>query len=329
MPQEPLLLGIDGGQTATKALVARLDGRIVGIGRGGPSDHFHAAGGEARNRSAIHGATLSALDAAGATTNDIISVVLGLTGAPTAPQAPRLAEAIVREIATPRTVAVVADYVTNLAGASCGQPGVVVIAGGGSIAYGTDASGREAVAGGFGYLLGDEGSAYDIGRQAMVAAARASDGRGNTTNLEAWLVTALGLGSTREITRVVYAAGFTRDRISELAPLVAEVAEAGDLVARGILERAGRELGLAALAVVRRLFDPGAAPVVFPTGGVFAAGEPVLGPFRTTLHGGSPESTLGVPAFPPVVGSLLLAARLAGVEPSSKWFTAIRQSLPQ
>ena len=133
MTAVPLLMAVDGGQSATKALIARRDGAVLGSGRGGPSDHFHGTGGIEKNRRAIHEAVLSALSAAGADAGDVASIGLGLTGAPTGGEQNSIVDEIVREILPAATVTVVPDYVTNLAGASAGEPGVVLIAGGGSI----------------------------------------------------------------------------------------------------------------------------------------------------------------------------------------------------
>src|SRR5690349_16128763 len=122
-----LLLAIDGGQTATKSLIARSDGTIVGVGLGGPSDHFHIEGGIEKNRRAIHGAISTALADAGAAAADVAAVTLGLTGAPPHGEQTQIVLDIVREMLSPREISVVPDYVTNLAGASSGEPGVVLI----------------------------------------------------------------------------------------------------------------------------------------------------------------------------------------------------------
>ena len=328
MASERLLLGIDGGQTATKALLVTTGGRVVAEGVGSPIDHFHAEGGEERNRAAIQGAIRSALAAAGASGTAVVAVALGLTGAPTESGHAPVAEGIVREVMRPERVVVVPDYVTNLAGASGGEPGVVVIAGGGAIAYGASADGRETVVSGFGYLLGDEGSGFDIGRRAIGAATRASDGRGPATMLEAVVLSAFGLRTMRDITRVVYDAGFRRDRISRLAPLVAEAAAEGDAVAAGILAGAGEELGCSALAAIRRLAAPGDAATVYPTGGVFAAGEEILEPFRATVRNGWPEAAICRPRFAPVVGGVILAARTVGIAVGEGWLRAVAATTP-
>jgi N-acetylglucosamine kinase-like BadF-type ATPase len=323
-----LLLAVDGGQTATKALVARLDGTILGAGRGGPSDHFHIEGGVEKNRFAIHGAIAAALTAAGAAADRVAAIGLGLTGAPTGGEQTPVVHEIVREVLDPRQITVAPDYVTNLAGASGGEPGVVLIAGGGAIGYGVTADGREAIAGGFGYLLGDEGSAFDIGLRAIAAAARAADRRAEPTVLQAMVEQYFGISTIKQVTRVVYQAGFSRDRISLLAPKVAQAARDDDPAALRIMSAAGEELALTALGVIRQLCQPGSAVDVYLTGGVFAAGDVVHGPFRAALRSGWPAAEARDPRFPPAVGALILAARSLGRPVDATWLDAVAATLP-
>ena len=328
MDDTRLIAAVDGGQTATKALVARLDGTVLAAGRGGPSDHFHGAGGVEKNRRAIHEAVGAALTAAGADPAHVGAIGLGLTGAPTGGDQEPIVHAIAREIVPAAAIQVVADYVTNLAGASGGEPGVVVIAGGGSIGYGVTAAGREAIAGGFGYLLGDEGSAFDIGRRAIAAACRVEDRRGEPTSLGPAVRAHFGLAAMRDIPRVIYREGFSRERISLLAPMVARAAGEGDAVASGILAAAGEELALAALGVLRQLFAEGEGVAVYPTGGVFGAGDLVLDPLQAALRAGWPGAEIRSPRFPPAVGGLILATRLLGRKVDAPWLDAVEASLP-
>ena len=203
---------------------------------------------------------------------------------------------------------------TNLAGASKGSPGVVVIAGGGAIAYGVTDDAREAVAGGFGYLLGDEGSAFDIGRRAIAAAARASDGRGPATAVEPLVAAAFGIDVLAEVTGVVYAAGILRERISLLAPLVTAAARDGDAMASGIVTTAAADLAASALAVAGRLHLPAEPISIYPTGGVFASGEVLVAPFRTAITDAWPRAAVRVPPHAPAAGALFLATRAEGIE---------------
>ncbi len=327
MTSGSLLVAVDGGQTATKALIARRDGAVLAAGRGGPSDHFHGAGGVEKNRRAIHEAVLSALAAAGADAGDVASIGLGLTGAPAGGEQTPIVVEIVQEILPAAIVTVVPDYVTNLAGASGGEPGVVLIAGGGSIGFGITADGRQALAGGFGYLLGDEGSAFDIGRRAIAAACQAEDRRGEATSLTTAVLEHFDIATMRAIPRVVYRAGFAREQIALLAPAVSEAARKGDVEARRIMATAGEELACTAVGVMRQLFQSGENVTVYLTGGVFAAGECLLGPFRTALHAQWSSATSRFPRFPPAVGGLILAARALGQAPDASWLETISQSL--
>jgi N-acetylglucosamine kinase-like BadF-type ATPase len=320
-------VAVDGGQTATKALIAHRDGAVLAAGRSGPSDHFHGTGGVEKNRRAIHEAVLSALAAAGANPGDVASIGLGLTGAPAGGEQTPIVAEIVREVLPAAMVTVVPDYVTNLAGASGGEPGVVLIAGGGSIGYGVTADGREALAGGFGYLLGDEGSAFDIGLRAISAACRAEDRRGEATSLMTAVLEHFDIATMRAIPRVVYRAGFAREQISLLAPAVSEAARKGDVEARRIMATAGEELVCTAVGVMRQLFQGGENVTVYLTGGVFGAGECLLGPFRTALHAQWPSATSRFPRYPPAVGGLILAVRALGQAPDESWLGTMSERL--
>jgi N-acetylglucosamine kinase-like BadF-type ATPase len=217
----------------------------------------------------------------------------------------------------------VPDYVTNLAGGSGGEPGIVLIAGGGSIGFGVTADGREALAGGFGYLLGDEGSAFHIGLRAIAAACRAEDRRGDATSLTSIVLKHFDIPTMRAIPRVVYKAGFPREQISLLAPAVSEAARSGDVEARRIMASAGEELARTAHGVMRQLHRNGDEVTVYLTGGVFDAGECLLTPFRVALRADWPTAISRFPRFAPVVGGLILAARALGPNPDASWLNTV------
>jgi glucosamine kinase len=322
-----LILGLDMGQTSTRSLLAQADGQILGRGAGGPADHFQAAGGAERNRAAIQSAIRSAYAEAGLAPGALDAVALGVTGLHrSSPEIP-LVEDMVHELLQPRAVRVYPDYVTNLLGASRGGWGVVVVAGGGSIAYGISADGQtEAIAGGWGYLLGDEGSAFDVGRRAVTAAVSAADGRGEVTVLEGLVRQEFALGEMRDIMRAVYAADFSRDRLSRLAPSVVQAAENGDAVAGSIIRQAAHDLGRVALAVIPQIAGPDVPVPIYTTGGVFSAGAIVLVPFEREVRAGWPSAEVRSPAFPPSVGALV-GARLALGEIEDGWFERVQSSL--
>lgn len=322
-----LLLAIDVGQTSTKAVLARSDGWIIGWGRGGPADHFHVRGGFERNRAALHDAIHSAYGDARLAPDEVAAAALGVTGIHAESPDIQLVEEIVREVVTARVIGVHPDYVMNLAGASRGSWGIAIIAGGGSVAYGISRNReKEGIAGGFGYLLDDEGSAFDIGRRAVKAAIWAADRRGPATILARLVRAHFSLDTMYEIKRIVYHADFSRDRISHLAPLVMRAAADKDGVAQAIVHEAAEALARLGSAVASQIAEPGEEIPVYPTGGVFEAGDTILAPFATYLQRGWPGSDIRLPALPPVIGSLIEAQRAAGGETGDVWLTTVQRS---
>lgn len=309
----PLVLAIDGGQTSTKAIIADTEGHVIARGTGSPCDHITGPHGYERNRAAIHSATTTALANAGIDASRIVATGMGLTSCPPELNVQSLFEEMLREVAQPKHLWIHHDVASNLAGASAGGPGIVVIAGGGSIGYGMDANGNDAKAGGMGYLMGDDGSAWWIGLHALRAAAAAADGRGEQTALLPFVLNHFRLPTIRHIVEILYGPDFTRDKVAGIAPEVARIA-GEDPVAQRIVGEAGVRLAGLVLAVARRLFAAGETVDIYPTGGVFGAGPLVIEPFRTTLMGGWPEARIRDPQFPPVFGALFQAYKAMGVE---------------
>lgn len=322
-----LLLAIDGGQTATKTLIATADGRVCGSGRGGPTVHYHSEGGVDKNRQSLHGAIRSAVANSKTEGSDIASICLGITGVPEGGDEIPIIQGIVGEILAPDSVVVRPDTLTNLLGASGGDAGVVVIAGGGAIGYGMTVDGDIAISNGFGYWLGDEGGAFWIGMRAIEAASRASDRRGDSTKLEAIVKNHFEIQHMRDLPRTVYRADFRRDRISQLAPEVFAVARADDPAALQIVNQAARELAMTAAGVLRQLHREGDHAVVYPTGGVFTERDLFLDPFTDELQGLWPAADVTLPRFPPAVGGLILAARESGIEVGESWLANIEATL--
>lgn len=315
------VLAIDGGQSTTLALAASPDGTIWGYGLAGPSNHIDEPGGRERLQNAITGAIQGAL--AGAPPEQVTHVCLGMTGAPT--EAREVAARLLPQAA----VEAVYDWVTALAGASRAQPGVVIIGGTGAVAYGRLEDGRDARSGGWGYLMGDEGSAYDLGIRALRAACQASDGRAEPTQLTWRVPRHFGQADLMGVRRVVYSPAIGRPEIAGLAVVVTEAALDGDTTARGLLEQAGCDLATTALAVIRQLEQVEAGMMVYPTGGVFRAGDLVLDPLRAFLRQHSSASQVSLPAFSPAVGALLLALQAAGSQLDEGCFARITASLPR
>lgn len=213
-----------------------------------------------------------------------------------------------------RRVLVRHDAEIALVGATAGEPGIIVIAGTGSAAGGRNREGRYLRCGGWGYILGDEGSAYWLGKKALSAVLRAYDGRGPETELTGAVMEALSIESPDEIVAKVYIEGMSVKEIASLAPLVTSAAERGDAVARGIVEEAARLLAEHVWALAERLGLGGGEPVKVATvGGVFRAGRVVVEPFKRYVAE-RVDAVIIEPRLPPAAGALLIAFMEGGVE---------------
>jgi N-acetylmuramic acid 6-phosphate etherase len=253
---EELYLGIDGGGTHTVALLAArasepssVGWTVRGRGTAGPSNR--QAVGTERALAALDEAVSAAFAAAGLRRGPVASACLGLAGADRPDD-----QGVIREwaqrVRLAATVEVTSDAAILLAAGTPQGWGLVLIAGTGSIAFGQSADGRRARAGGWGYLLGDEGSAYALATSALRAVARAADGRGPATALTERFLERLGLSRPQDLIAVVYRGGRDRADLAALAPLVVEAADR-DAVAADIVAEGARELARAGAAVARQL----------------------------------------------------------------------------
>jgi len=306
-----VVAGVDGGATSTTCVLLDATGHILGVGRGGPVDHLYRASGHAQTRRALREAFSSARGGASGHGVAIRAVVAGLTGLEPDSRESGTAVRIIREITRAPLVLATWDAAIAFAGASAGRAGVAVIAGTGSVAYGRNAKGQAARAGGYGYLIDDAGGGFSLGRAALRAVLASADGRGPATALRP--LVAARLGGWPQIRRRVYGEGGGRALLASLVPLVERAALRGDDVARNILREAGHELGELVVAVASRLEMLHEAFSVFPVGGVFETGRLLLDPLRRSLWRRAPRCMIRPPAFPPEVGAALMALEAAGV----------------
>jgi N-acetylglucosamine kinase-like BadF-type ATPase len=306
-------LGVDGGQSSTTAIIGDETGRLLGIGKGGPCNHVSAAEGQAKFVSAINTSLGAACVQAGldAATIRFASACLGFSGGPAEKQS------IVRQILGSDRILVTDDASIALSGALAGEPGIVIIAGTGSIAFGRNGEGRTARAGGWGYLFGDEGGGFWMVREALRAALRWEEGWGSPTALRAILLDSTGARNINDLMHRCYTPQFPRPRVASLALLVNYAAENGDPMAQKILGEAARELAQLARAVGSQLFNPQEPVRCAYAGGVFHS-RTLLTSFREALDRGpdpGPGLVATAPVHDPAVGALLEAYRVMGPIP--------------
>jgi glucosamine kinase len=257
------VLGIDAGGTKTVCLLADEDGTILSVARGGGANLQVA--GELEVEKVLHHVMDTALD--GRHEGRPGAVCLGIAGVDREDDS-RIVSAIMRRISPGSRVLVVNDALVALEAGAPGAPGIVIICGTGSIAYGRDAEGGAARAGGWGHVIGDEGSGYWIGRQAVQAVMRDADGRGPATSLTKQVLAHFGVPTPSNLVHIVYGSNGTNRSIAMLGPAVQMASESGDAVASAILDRAAAELALAARSVADRLqLRERAFPFVLAGGG--------------------------------------------------------------
>ncbi len=308
-------LGVDGGQSSTTAMIGDETGQIVGVGHAGPCNHVSGAEARAKLVAALESAIGHACTEAGLNAASIrfASACLGFSGGPADK------EVIVGELLPSDRTFVTDDALIALAGATAGQPGIVVIAGTGSIALGRNSSNHVARAGGWGYLFGDEGGAFWIASQALRSALRFEEGWGAPSSLRARLLDATQTRNINDLMHRCYTAEVPRPNVAALSRLVNQAAEENDPAALDILDSAAHELARLAIAVRGQLFEKTNPALVSYCGGVFHS-RTVLNRFR---HWMAAEEGLRVaaPMFGPANGALLESYRVGGLntlpQPSS------------
>lgn len=303
-----LYLGVDGGQSGTTALIGDEAGRVLAAGAGGPCNHAGAAGGREKLSRAVIESVGNACKQAGLDPGGVRfeCACFGMSGGPADK------EAILREILPAARLIVTTDAMIALSGATGGEPGIVTIAGTGSIAFGRNADGKTARAGGWGYIFGDEGGGLDIARQALRAALRFEEGWGPATALYRTFLDATGAPDANDLLHRFYTEEWPRPRIASLARLVDQTALAGDVLARQILMNAAQQLAELTASVKRQLWPPEVTTIAAYIGGVFRS-QILLERYRLLLELDGSRCTS--PAYGPAAGALLEAYQACGMCP--------------
>jgi N-acetylglucosamine kinase-like BadF-type ATPase len=259
------VLGIDVGGTKTVCLLADDNEQVIADGREEGANLQGA--GELALEKVLHSVMEKTLDGTGVLPS---AICLGIAGVDRATDE-AVVRAILKRIGYKARILVVNDALIALQAGVGDAPGIVIVSGTGSIAYGRNRQGEASRAGGWGYVLGDEGSGYWIGRLALRAVVRHADGRGRVTSLTPRLLAHFGVQRATELIHQIYHEELSPRSIAAVAKYVQHARDEGDMVAAGILNRAADELMTAATAVMTRL-DLGDEEFTFLlAGGMFHA----------------------------------------------------------
>ncbi len=297
------VIGVDGGGTKTHAVVMDEQARVLGEGFAGPSNPLRVGVNSAAL--AVREAVDEACDAAGVRRADIVAAEVGLAGVRRADLRERVRETLLG-LGLGR-IEVVTDAEIALYGATNGAPGLVLIAGTGSICCGLSARGKRMCAGGWGPLAGDEGGGAWLAQRALQAVAHATDGRGPETMLVKAACRYFNVTAPEDLSLALYAPSMTNEHLAGFGRNVIVAAQKRDAVARAIIAEAGRELGQAAVAVIRKLNMQAERFQVAYVGGVFHADELILRPLREIINSVAPHAYLAPPHLPPAIAAAHMA----------------------
>jgi N-acetylglucosamine kinase-like BadF-type ATPase len=307
MPQptsnEKILLAIDGGGTQTRCAAYTFDGSRLAVAEGGPSNHLSTE--KSCVLESLQTTLARTLDLCDRQRNDVLFVSGGFAGVDFDGTGASEMRVLLKEAGYAEAL-IHGDMVTAHAGAFQGQPGVLAVAGTGSVFFGISPLGKRLKIGGFGYAFGDEGSGYWIAIQALRAASKAYDKRGEQTELTNLLCQVSGVSDFPQVQQLLYSRPMQPSQIAKLSRTVETAAAKGDQIAIHILVQAGHELAIGATALVRRL-DWSTNCIVSYYGAILQQCPLVLETFRKELELHVPPIKVRAPLSNALHGAYLLA----------------------
>ena len=296
------IIGIDGGGTKTVGILTTRTEEHLAQVQSGPSN-YHVVG-EAKTQAVLESVIGELCEKAGISSASSIRFCLGMAGLGRA-EDQKVIGRICDELGINKNQRLLThDAHIALVGGTEKQHGVIVISGTGAIVYGINADGKEARASGWGYLLGDEGSGYDIAIKGLRAVARAADGRGNSTELTNRILDRLKLDEPSNLIRWAHAA--SRDEIAQVAEVVFDTARTTDTVASEIVDAAADELVCAAESVIKQLEFIEPFDIVL-SGGNLIHQSVFADKLRQRFTRIQPEASVLLPKHEPAYGAVLLA----------------------
>ena len=307
-PPGSLLCGVDGGATKTVAVLFDPETGHAVAGEGGPSNPD--AVGYAEAASSIQHAVRAALDHVDPERAAVVSAVLGVAGVDTEAGRDRLCREF--DVSFLSRSLVVNDVVVAWASGHRAGPGVVAISGTGSNVFGVDERDECWRCGGWGHILGDEGSGYGVGLAALRTAIAFRDERGSWSSIIPLLLEYYGVSRIEDLKEIVYR-DFSKARIAGFSQHVATAASEGDRTARSIFRRAAQELAKQVAVVVKRLRFDEVVPISL-VGSTFRAGPVFISPLQSALARTAPHAHLFQSDVAPVAGAVWLSGRAAGLE---------------
>lgn len=320
------VLGVDGGNSKTYALIADLDGCALGFARDGGSNHERIGFAEAEV--VLQRVTSESLTQAGVG-SPVESGFWGLAGADV-PSDFEALNAIVARVGAAKDNVVENDLCAAMAAGLSRRWGVGIVFGAGFSAGGIAPDGREIKLPSMGAATGDWGGGGVLAMEVLRLAHRSYDGRGDASLLEECVPEVLGISSFEELPARIRDESIDWDNaLAELPPLLFGAAAAGDKVARALVVRVGEEVGTTAQALIKRLGLQDTDVEVVLGGSVFRGkGSLLLETVRAVVNEGAPRARVILPEFHPVVGAVFRALLHLGIEADDRVRRNLRSTVP-
>lgn len=300
-------VGLDGGGTKTTVAVMDMSGKQVGEFT---ADGINYNGRRAEDVERALQDIFAELPAVCGSLTQVRYLVIGAAGISN-PAIPGRLTAAVRSQGYQGAMSVIGDHEAALHGAFSGGPGLLLIAGTGSVCFGRNAKGETGRAGGFGHLIDDEGSAYSIGRSLLTAAVRAWDGRGPSTAISRLLKERHQLAGPGEIVGFTYGPETGKKEIAALAPILEEACSMGDQTALDIAAKSASALVELTAALAGRL-GLQSGPLAL-SGSVLLRNPYVRAAFDRRLTAELPRLQTAPPRLHAAAGAASLALKLADI----------------
>ncbi|MEN1967378.1 BadF/BadG/BcrA/BcrD ATPase family protein [Lentibacillus sp. N15] len=298
----PHIIAIDGGGTKTNAVLADDTGSIYAYSSTGPTNPNTISGEVLEQTLQLLFADLK--KQASESFAKVTTVFAGIAGASSPQNAKQLQFSLEQISPANASITVEIDTVNALYSGTYGKPGMVQIAGTGAISFGINQHRHRERVGGWGYLLGDEGSGYAIGQQGIIAVLKAYDGRGEQTILTKIVSQYFGVARGEEIIQHVYSSAIPKVEIAAAAKLVFQAYKQNDPVAKEIIHRASRELCWSVRTLYRKLFS-GEKTILVLCGGIFSESSIIPQHIKKDLFQSHQQIEMVLPKLPPVGGAVI------------------------
>ncbi|WP_156288214.1 N-acetylglucosamine kinase [Oceanobacillus salinisoli] len=317
------LLGIDGGGTKTRAAIADGNGIVIAEATAGPSN-LHSA-----SKQQVERTFQELFDVLGKSCKpnklEISYVFAGIAGTASEKNNQIISQILKRLLPGKALIQVLPDPINALYSGTYGNPGIVQISGTGSITYGINRHLKHDRVGGWGYLLGDEGSGYDVGRQGAVAALKAYDGRGIDTMMLSMFLDHFRVNHPQDFIQKIYSSISPKNELADLTKLVFRAYKKKDRAAESIITRAVDEMMLGITTLYNKLFDEEEDAEVVLCGGIFTEKDILPKLLQTRFI--DTKLVLKLPSMDPAGGALIGAYLLKEKHVSKRFIRNISNYL--